>query len=74
MLNINTLASKGPRRDPIATPSVCFVQGSIELEKLSFGSLVRKVNKIRFSEVQVICCVKAIVCENSVRKKFYRFI
>ena len=74
MLDMNTLASKGPRRDPKATPSVCFVQGSIELEQLSFGSYVEKVNKIRFGEVQVVCCIKPIVCESSVGKKLYRFI
>ena len=63
MLDMNTLASKGPRRDPIATPSVCFVRGSIEEKTLSFGSYVEKVNKIRFGEVQVICCIKKIVVE-----------
>ena len=36
------------------------VQGSIEVEELSFGSYVEKVNKIRFGEVQVVCCIKLI--------------
>ena len=74
MLNINILTNKGPRGDPEATPSVCFLQGSIELEQLCFGSFVKKVNKVCFGEVQVICCIKPIGCGNSVLKKLYRFI
>ena len=73
MLDMNTLASKGPRRDPIATPSVCFVRGSIEEKTLSFGSYVEKVNKIRFGEVQVICCIKKIVVKKRLRFSNYEF-
>ena len=46
---MNTLASKGPHSHTIRL----FVEGSIELEKLSFGSYTKKVNKIRFGEVQI---------------------
>ena len=71
---LEKLPSKGPRGNPIATPSVYLAQGSIELEQLSFGSYVEKVNKIRFGAVQAVCCINPIVCENSVREKLYRFI
>ena len=46
-----------------------FVQGSIELEHLLFGSDKEKVNKIRFGEVQVVHCIWPIVCESSVCEK-----
>ena len=58
---MNTLASKGPRGDPIATLSVCSYRAPLNWNSCPFGSYTEEVHKIHFGQVQVVRCTKPIV-------------
>ena len=71
MLDMNTLASKGPRGDPIATPSVCSYRAPLNWNSCPLVATLRRSTRsvlVRFRSYVVLnqLFVKALFARNSI--------